>query len=165
MWCLIVLQLALMSWLPPDPKLHPREIAVLVDHGLSAIYGGPGDTYSAYPGGDATATGAPLRADGVAHRTLPLNTKVLVVNMRTGLRARGRIRDRGPYGCKRLDGKPGWTLARKVHDQSRPRHHWKRECPAGWTFKGVLDVTPGFAKAIRHRGRDEVQIYTLVPIQ
>lgn len=69
---------------PPEPKPHQT--------GVASWYG---DGWQ----GKITASGKPFDDNELtaAHRTLPLNTKVLVTNLKTGLSVEVTITDRGPY--------------------------------------------------------------------
>ena len=58
--------------------------------------GGQTGSASYYSGG-RTAAGGRVGAATCAHRTLPFGTKVLVTNLRSGLRAVLTVNDRGPF--------------------------------------------------------------------
>jgi rare lipoprotein A len=96
--------------------------------------------------GRITASGEPMDTERFtcAHRTLPLQTTVLLVNV--GDRSRRvwcRINDRGPYGVTRDDG--SWAI-----DTAGASGRWK----------GVLDVSVAAAKAlgIHGKGRQPIEI-------
>lgn len=57
-----------------------------------------------YQSGHRTATGERFNPDGytAAHRTLPLGSKVRVVNARSNRSVVVRINDRGPFGGRRI---------------------------------------------------------------
>ena len=80
---------------PPPPSHHPR--LIFLGEGLASYYG---------PGlwGHKTANGERLSKGEftAAHRTLPFDTCVLVVNVSNGRRVEVRINDRGPYAGERL---------------------------------------------------------------
>ena len=74
---------------PPPPK--PKQV------GIASWYGGEWQ-------GKLTASGVPFddRQLTAAHRTLPLNSRVKVTNLRTGRSVEVTITDRGPYARGRV---------------------------------------------------------------
>ncbi len=117
---------------------------------MSTVFGYPGDGH-----GGRTNTilhKRPVRADdvGIAHRTLPMGSKVRVMNLRTGLSAVGVVLDRGPYGKK--DAKGVWFNSRQ------PKSNRARK----GRYLGCADLTPTMGKLIRHNmGRDRIRIERL----
>lgn len=109
----------------------------------STIFGQPGDKWA---GGDALYLGRPVNRhdEGIAHRTLPLGSRVLVRNLRTGKSTYATVIDRGPYGAI-YRGK--WVL------KKRARH------PGTW--RGCADLTPRTAQNIGHNGREQVAVTPL----
>jgi len=104
-----------------------------VDDGYATKFGEPGDTMA---GGNLACTHKPIPVDQpvCAHRWLPCGTQVVVMNLeRPGL-AKCRVGDRGPYGVDR----------------------------AG-RWRGVIDLTPHVAKAVRLDGRDLVRLIYVLP--
>ncbi len=109
----------------------------------ATIFGYPGDKWA---GGDALALKRPVNPTdmGIAHRTWPLGTTVMVYNPRTKLFAVGTVIDRGPYGAMH---KGKWVLKRKRRD------------PGKW--RGCVDLTPALAKAVQHNGYEKVRVWRL----
>ena len=87
------------------------------------------------------------RRVGIAHRTLPCGQAVLVCLVRTGRCIRAVVVDRGPFGA--LDGRGRWRLAR-------------RTLPAGWTWRGLVDLLPGPARKLGHNGLEPVLVVPLI---
>lgn len=110
---------------------------------VSTIFGTPGDKHA---GGNALLLDRPVNGDdvGIAHRTLPLGSVVLVHNMRTNKSALGVVLDRGPYGAMH---KGRWYVKKRRSD------------PGKW--RGCADNTPAMADKIGHDGWDRVSIYVL----
>lgn len=81
---IVVVPLAPPPPAPPEPKPHQT--------GVASWYG---DEWQ----GKLTASGKPFDDNELtaAHRTLPLNTKVRVTNLKTGRSVEVTITDRGPY--------------------------------------------------------------------
>lgn len=88
----------------------------------------------------------PRYTDGVAHRTLPLGSWIIVKNPLTGDWRPLRVIDRGPYGATK-DGK--WFS--KVGAQASR---------AG-RFSGCLDITYPAGFTINHRGRQRVEFWVV----
>lgn len=97
-----------------------------------------GNSYMFWPGGtdpgNPVSHGACVRRDlkladhGIAHRTLPCKSKVLIVNLQNGRSTWAKVVDRGPYG--------------------RNRHG----------FRGVVDLLPSVDRAIKARGNARVAV-------
>ncbi len=104
---------------------------------VSTIFGYPGDRWA---GGNALLLKRPVNDSdfGVAHRTLPLGSKVLVCRDTCAL---ATVIDRGPYGAMH---EGSWVLKRRKSD------------PGVW--RGCLDTTPALAKALKHQGFDKVSV-------
>lgn len=106
-----------------------------VDDGYATLYGDPGDQLA---GGNLACTHRPIPQNEAvcAHRWLPCGTQVTVMNLeRTGTTS-CRVGDRGPYGVDRFG-----------------------------RWRGVIDLTPHVAKAVRLDGRDVVRLLYLLPKQ
>lgn len=105
------------------------------------------------------------RVFGIAHRTLPCGTKVLLVNIRNGRAVKAVVVDRGPYRALRR------TCSRDGHDARWPSYTcWRRgktlerRSLAGdpvWTFGSCVDLLPPVARAIGLRGMEPVLVYPL----
>lgn len=109
----------------------------------STIFGYPGDKWA---GGDALHLKRPVNATdvGIAHRTWPMGSWVLVKHLKTGKMAVAQVIDRGPYGAIH-EGE--WVLKRK------------RSEPGKW--RGCADLTPNLAAILGHDGFDRVRIWRL----
>ncbi len=107
----------------PSVELPPAQ-----ETGLASWYG-DGQWH-----GDITANGEVFDPESFtcAHRSLPFDTMVLIVNKATRRRVWCRINDRGPYGARLPDGT--WTL---------------RLNPEGaGQYRGILDMTIATAEAL-----------------
>lgn len=82
----------------------------------------------------------------VAHRTLPCGTVVVVEHK--GKRVAARVLDRGPYGALDADGV--WLIKRPLDPVARD---------AVW--RGIIDLSPGVAKAIGLRSMGMVTVWTV----
>jgi rare lipoprotein A (peptidoglycan hydrolase) len=104
-----------------------------VDDGYATIYGTPGDQHA---GGLMACNQKDVPQDEplCAHRWLPCGTEVMVVNLERPGRAVCRVTDRGPYGVDRFG-----------------------------RWRGVIDLTPGVATAVRLDGRDGVRLIYGLP--
>ena len=99
---------------------------------------------------------------GVAHRTLPCGTIVLIVNIRNGRTVRAPVIDRGPYravprSCSKARAgrypsqkcwKMGKTIVSAVLKESNP-----------WAFGNIVDLTPPVARKLRLRGKEPVLLF------
>ena len=105
-----------------------------VDDGYATRFGDPGDIHA---GGDMACTRTPVQQDEpmCAHRWLPCGTEVVVINQERRGAARCRVADRGPYGVD-------------------PSGRWR----------GIIDLTPGAATAVRLDGRDAVRLIYQLPV-
>ena len=114
-------------------------LAVLspIEVGLASVYG-LGEKWS----GDVTASGQPVGI-GIAHRTLPLGTRVVVCRLDRLRCYRTRVWDSGPFGTVRIDGQPGWQVAPKDGRTRRPA--------PGWRFRGIADLSVEVATALGYR--------------
>ena len=92
LWCLIIIVGLLVVVSHTRLTAHPS----YAKKGLASWYGKSFD-------GRQTASGERFSQHEMtaAHRTLPLGTKVMVENLKTGKRAEVRITDRGPYADPR----------------------------------------------------------------
>lgn len=106
-------------------------------------FGAPGDRWA---GGHALLLKRPVEPDdmGVAHRTLPLGSAVVVQSVATSKLAIGRVIDRGPYGAM-VDGQ--WAIKLRRTDPG--------------TWRACLDLTPRMARAIGHNGFARVRVWSL----
>lgn len=80
---------------------------------------------------------------GIAHRTWPMGSVVLVENLRTGRAVFARVIDRGPYGKLSPDGR--WFNARKKRKKKGK-------------FRGCADLTPALAVLLLHNRKEQVRI-------
>lgn len=129
---------------------------------LATQYAHPGDKWA----GDkfyCTNTRVDHRKWGIAHRTLPCGTMVLITNIRNGKSVRAPVIDRGPY----------WIVPTKCSrdDYGFPSHAcWNRgrakvsrylDPASGITFASCADLTPPVARAIGLNGKEPVIVYVL----
>jgi len=116
-----------------------------------------------WDGGDALYLKRPINSSdiGIAHRTWPLGSWVLVENERTKRTAIARVIDRGPYGATH-DG--SWFVPSKEKRNPRRlrerRLQGKRPLDRG-RFRGCADLTPRLAKILGHDGRDPVSLWRM----
>jgi rare lipoprotein A len=84
--------------LPPTSTV--RELPPPSRAGVIAVYEGKASWYGREQQGHLTANGErfDMYALTAAHRTLHMNTRVRVINLRNGRSTVVRINDRGPYG-------------------------------------------------------------------
>ncbi len=110
---------------------------------IATQFGQPGDKWA---GGNALLLKRPVSSVdlGIAHRTRPLGSFVVVQNVATSQIAVGRVIDRGPYGAD-LEG--SWVLKRH------------RSEPGKW--RGCVDLTPALGQAIGHNGREPVRLWVV----
>lgn len=94
---------------------------------------------------------------GVAHRTLPLGTKIRITNLRTQLSTTAIVLDRGPFVRinKRGHAYNGIGYYRRFLRAHKPipTRSWSKGV-AGW--RGCLDITPAVGRRIRHNGKEDV---------
>ncbi len=121
--------------------------------GLASRYGYPGDPYE--PVGQAPACKARLTAQwgragwrdafakGVAHRTHPCGTKLLICRLHTSQCTEAVVVDRGPYGA--IDARGRWHMRRKLRNGER--------------WRGIVDLLPKVAKKLGIRGLEEVSLF------
>lgn len=109
----------------------------------ATIFGYKGDEHA---GGSALFLKRPVNNKdvGIAHRTLPLGSKVVVQNLRTKSISIATVVDRGPYGAVYEDT---WVLKLKKAD------------PGQW--RGCVDLTPALARGIHHSGYEKVVLRPL----
>ncbi len=103
------------------------------DDGYATKFGYPGDEFA---GGHMACNQKPIPQDEpvCAHRWLPCGTEVVVLNLERPGVTRCRVVDRGPYGVDR---------------------HGR--------WRGVIDLTPHVAKAVKLDGRDWVRLLYMMP--
>lgn len=72
--------------------------------GVIAVYEGKASWYGKEQNGHATASGERFNMNALtaAHRTLHMNSRVRVINLRNGRSVIVRINDRGPYSRGRI---------------------------------------------------------------
>lgn len=121
----------------PDPLPVQQE-------GLASWYGG-GDGDGGLHG-RITATGEVFNPAErtCASRTIPLNTVVLVEDVRTGTRTWCRVNDRGPYGAMH-EGE--WVIKTR------------RSQPGVW--RGIMDLSRGTAESFgfsQYTGRNPIRV-------
>jgi hypothetical protein len=107
---------------------------------LSTVFNTPGDKLA----GGAFACGN-AQAEGIAHRTLPCGTKVLLVNNRTKDWTITQVVDRGPYGA--IDEFGNWFV--------------KKTSQEGGIWRGCVDLTPKIQKLLNHNGLERISVYSV----
>lgn len=118
--------------------------------GMASVYGWRGDRWDNGRRACRAALSARLGdagwrralARGVAHRTLPCGTRLLVVDLDTGRAARVVVVDRGPYG--QVDGAGRWAARSRLQPGAR--------------WRGVLDCLPEVAESLGLRGLHRVAV-------
>ena len=131
-----------------EPLLRMMLLAFLgtpeisVEKGLATRFGDPGDPLD---GDRLSCVRRPMLPGehACAHRTLPCGTTLIVENPRTGAITTCAVLDRGPYGAILKNGK--WVIKLRKKD------------PGSW--RGVLDLSPSVARALKHNGREPVRLY------
>ena len=87
---------------------------------------------------------------GIAHRTLPCNTKVRIRMLRTGRTVIAEVVDRGPFGACTI---PGWKPSdRKCQPRSKYWRVKKNGDHGPGVYRSIADLLPATAKALGHRG-------------
>ncbi|MDX2092226.1 MAG: septal ring lytic transglycosylase RlpA family protein [Kofleriaceae bacterium] len=108
-WLLAISLIAATACTPAKPATTPRAKATKpVKRTAAAPTGsaqeGLGTWYGGKHHGGPTASGERFDKNAMtaAHKTLPMNTRVRVINKRNGKSVVLRINDRGPYGKGRI---------------------------------------------------------------
>lgn len=125
----------------------------LYQQGLASIYGYPGDRYETFWQDPACKskiqstlgkeTWAEYFKNGIAHRTLPCGTKVLICNKTHTKCIDAYVVDRGPYGAIDKNGK--WHVRKKLQENER--------------YRGIADLRPEIATMLNFSGLETVFIY------
>ena len=110
-------------------------MGVGVDEGYATRFGDPGDKWA---GGNLACEHRPIPTDEpvCAHRWLPCGTEIIIENLERKGRTRCRVADRGPYGVDAASNR----------------------------WRGVLDLTPHVAKAVKLDGRDQIRMIYKLPV-
>jgi hypothetical protein len=110
-------------------------LGVGVDEGVATVYGTPGDIHAG--GNLACQVDQPVPQDRplCAHRWLPCGTEVVVMNLEHHSVSSCTVADRGPFGVDRQSGR----------------------------WRGLIDLTPYVARAVRLDGRDMVRLIYKLP--
>ena len=120
----------------------------------STQFGYEGDKYA---GGRALHLGRPVNPEtdvGIAHRTLPLGSQVLLHVPKRGTWTVAVVIDRGPYG--RIDANGDWYNG--ASDWKRCRR--KKDCyPKGSRWNGCADLTPRAGTFLSHDGWERIEVY------
>ena len=108
-------------------------------------------------GGKALHLGRPVDPQhdvGIAHRTLPLGSMVVLHIPSRDTWTTAVVIDRGPYG--RLDSDGSWYNG--ASDWKRCGR--KRGCyPPDTAWRGCADLTPKTAELLEHDGWEQIHIY------
>lgn len=148
--------LYIVSALPPLPSAPSYHIQLppIQQEGLASFYGAGEKGMH----GSITATGEVFTGKDktCASRTIPLNTSIIVEDVRTGKWTYCRVNDRGPFGArlfKKYGG--GWAavIKRRRHYEVRRRVEGEWQEPLFFdkrpgTYRGVLDMSFQTAKAL-----------------
>ena len=86
-----------------------------------------------------------MRNRGVAHRTLPCGTQILLQSRRSGRLATCRVLDRGPYGARLKNGR--FVIKRRPEDRG--------------TWRGIVDLSPAVANMLGIDGNEPVRMLFL----
>lgn len=113
---------------------------------LATQFGHPGDGHGGRTPTILTKKPVTPSDIGIAHRTWPIGSVVLVANIRTNKSVLAVVIDRGPYG--KLDAQGRWFNARK--ERSREG-----------AYRGCADLTPRLAKLIGHNRKERVRLTLL----
>jgi len=104
--CALALLLGVVGCATTKPPDHStiREVPSGGREGVSGVFEGKASWYGREQHGHATASGErfDMYAMTAAHRTLHMNTRVRVINLKNGRSAVVRINDRGPYSRGRV---------------------------------------------------------------
>lgn len=153
----------LLSVLTGDPTQHFEDRFGKARYCQKAtIFGTHGDKWA---GGDALYLGRPIRPEkdlGIAHRTLPVGSKVILQNAEHPEKwVVVTVVDRGPYGAVLREGEK--PLASQRCMARRDGRVWcvkkKKEQPGKW--RGCVDTTPLAAKLIGHKGIQKVKYWPI----
>jgi len=110
-------------------------LGVGVDDGVATIYGTPGDIHA---GGNLACQphrAVPQNEPLCAHRWLPCGTEVTVINLERHSVTQCTVADRGPFGADAESGR----------------------------WRGMIDLTPAVAKAVKLDGKDMVRLIYKLP--
>ena len=134
--------------------IFPLIMAMMVNAQVcnASVFAHEGDELA---GGVAPYLGRHVQPDdrGIAHRRLPLGSRVLLINPRTGRIATPTVVDRGPFGLKGKRWRNGAKLYRRLRRAGKPipRDIWR----------GCVDMTPRVKRKLGHSGFEPV---ILVPL-
>lgn len=140
------------------------------ESGIGSMYGTPDDRWL---GSGKMACGkheaVPQDEHICAHRYYPCGTLLIIEYTKTGKRTWCEVMDRGPYGANVftkdtnekviIDGKPAWYIKKKAHDTVPDELCPSGDCVSRW--RGVIDMSPGTARAMEHPGWGAVRVWTL----
>lgn len=126
---------------------------------LSTQFGHPGDGHGGRS--PTVLTGKPVtdKDIGIAHRTWPVGSVVLVTNLRTKQSMLAVVIDRGPWG--KIDSKGKWFNPReRIKVKGKKRGPFKDLHRKG-VYRGCADLTPRLAKLIGHNRKERVRLTLL----
>lgn len=128
---------------------------------ISTIFGMRGDKWA---GGNALYLGRPVKPSvdvGIAHRTLPVGSLVVLNNPKKDTWVVAQVIDRGPYGALLGDNEapsPG-QYCKERKDGSI----WcvkKKKSQAG-KWRGCVDTTPKAAELLKHNGYQRIRYWAI----
>lgn|GEM_PF-6826290 len=121
-------------------KLVTAYVATLISSQtcVASVFNFPGDPYQTPELACKTRS-----KSGIAHRTLPCGSKVLLISPRTGKKVVSTVIDRGPYGSV-------W----------RGSYRLKRTATQKGEWRGCLDITDDVKKALNHNGLEPLVYFS-----
>lgn len=152
----------LLSALTVDPEPMLTEALGPPTECVSTIFGTKGDKWA---GGGALYLGRPVdpqRDIGIAHRTLPVGSLVVLQNpLKPDKWVVATVVDRGPYGALLApDEEPAESQTCRTRRDGKV---WcvkkKRERPGKW--RGCVDTTPKAAKLLEHNGFQRIRLWPI----
>lgn len=127
---------------------------------LSTVFGTKGDKWA---GGNALYLGRPVRPSvdvGIAHRTLPVGSLVLLQNPSNARLVIAQVIDRGPYGAilKGETPRPGQICRTRKDGRT-----WcvKRNSKDAGAWRGCIDATPKAAEILGHSGFQRLRFWSI----
>lgn len=128
---------------------------------ISTIFGMKRDKWA---GGNALYLGRPIKPKvdvGIAHRTLPVGSLVLLQNPKKKFRwVVAQVLDRGPYGAYLREGE---EPAEGQTCEEKKMGTWcvklRKSAPGEW--RGCVDTTPKAAKLLGHNGYQRIKYWPI----
>lgn len=127
---------------------------------ISTIFGQKNDKWA---GGNALYLGRPIDPEkdvGIAHRTLPMGSKVVLLNPKNNKWVVATVMDAGPYGAMLRKGEkpaPGQICKKKKTGTWCVKKN--KSQPGKW--RGCVDTTPLAAKMLGHNGYQNIRYWPI----